>query len=80
MRLPWGSAWNPILYTSAESLITGARYPKSANAALSLTSRELSQDNYVLSYMCSWTGSGWKCESRDAACTQSYRQIQSFRR
>ncbi len=41
---------------------------------------ELSQPSYVLGYHCSWTGSGWKCGCRDQACTQSYWQIQSFKR
>jgi hypothetical protein len=75
-----GAAWTPVPYTSTESLIAGAWYPKSATATLSLTSTELAQDSYVLSYMCSWTGSGWKCGCRDSACTQSYWQIQSFKR
>jgi hypothetical protein len=75
-----GTAWNPISYTSTESLIAGAWYPKTANTTINLTSTELAQDSYVLSYMCSWTGSGWKCGCRDQACTQSYWQIQNFKR
>jgi hypothetical protein len=75
-----GSAWTPISYTSAESLISGAWYPKTATTNISLTSTELAQDSYVLSYMCSWTGTNWKCGCRDSACTQSYWQIQSFKR
>jgi hypothetical protein len=75
-----GNAWNPIPYTSTESLIANAWYPKTATANITLTSTELAQDSYVLSYMCSWTGSGWKCGCRDSACTQSYWQIQSFKR
>jgi hypothetical protein len=75
-----GTNWTPFSHSSAESLIAGAWYPKTATATLSLTSTELSQDSYVLSYMCNWTGSGWKCGCRDSACTQSYWQIQQFRR
>jgi hypothetical protein len=43
--------------------------------------------SYDVAYTCRWTpspGSGqagsWKCECRDAACMQSYWQIQSFKR
>ena len=70
----------PIFYTSTESFISNAWYPKTATATLSLTSTELSQSSYVLGYICSWTGSGWKCGCRDQACTQSYWQIQNFKR
>jgi hypothetical protein len=36
-----GTAWNPISYTSAESLIANAWYPKTANATIAKTSAEL---------------------------------------
>jgi Carbohydrate binding module (family 6) len=75
-----GTNWNPISYASTESLIANTWYPKSANTTINLTSTELQNDSYVLSYMCNWTGSAWKCGCRDAACTQRYWQIQSFRR
>jgi hypothetical protein len=75
-----GTAWNPIPYTSTESLIAGAWYPKTATATISLTSTELTNPSYSLAYLCSWVGSAWKCGCRDSACTQSYWQIQSFKR
>jgi hypothetical protein len=75
-----GSAWTPLSYTSTESLIAGAWYPKSATTNISMTSTELAQPSYNLAYICSWTGSVWKCGCRDSACTQSYWQIQSFKR
>ena len=75
-----GTSWSPVPYTSTESLITGAWYPKTANTTLSLTSTELTSPSYSLAYICSWTGSAWKCGCRDQACTQSYWQIQSFKR
>jgi hypothetical protein len=75
-----GTNWAPISYTSSESLIANAWYPKTANTTISLTSTELSQPSYALAYLCTWNGSGWKCGCRDSACTQSYWQIQSFKR
>src|SRR5215211_6025695 len=56
-----GSAWTPVPYTSTESLIANAWYPKSATTNISLTSTELQNPSYALAYLCSWTGSGWKC-------------------
>jgi hypothetical protein len=75
-----GSAWTPLSYTSIESSIAGAWYPKTATANISLTQTELANPNYNLAYICSWVGSAWKCGCRDASCTQSYWQIQSFKR
>ena len=75
-----GTQWIPISYTSTESLIAGAWYPKTATAIISLTSTELTNPSYNLAYICSWVGSAWKCGCRDSACTQSYWMIQSFKR
>jgi len=75
-----GTNWTSIPYTSSESLIANAWYPKSANTTIALTSTELSQPSYNLAYICSWTGTQWKCGCRDAMCTQSYWMIQSFKR
>jgi hypothetical protein len=75
-----GSAWTAIPYTSTESLIANAWYPKTANTTIFLTSMELSQPSYALAYLCTWNGSGWTCGCRDASCTQSYWQMQSFKR
>jgi len=75
-----GTNWTPLSYTSTEQLISGAWYPKTANTTIPMTSTELQSTSYVLGYLCTWTGSQWKCGCRDAACTQSYWQIQSFKR
>jgi hypothetical protein len=72
--------WSPISYTSAESLIAGAWYPKTANTTVAMTTTELTQPSYALGYLCTWRGLQWKCGCRDQACTQSYWQIQSFKR
>lgn len=75
-----GTNWTPVSYTSPESLIANAWYPKSANATIQMTATELANPSYVLGYLCTWTGSSWKCGCRDNACTQSYWQIQTFKR
>jgi hypothetical protein len=75
-----GTNWSPLSYTSAESLIAGAWYPKTATTNISLTSTELANPSYNLAYICTWVGSAWKCGCRDNTCAQSYWQIQSFKR
>ena len=72
--------WTEFLLTSTEPLISSNWYPKTATINLSLDSTQQAQDTYALGYLCSWNGTQWKCGCRDAACTQSYWQIQNFRR
>ena len=33
---------------------------------------------FVIGYVCTWTGSAWKCGCRDASCTNSFWQLQSI--
>jgi hypothetical protein len=47
-----GTSWAPINYTSTESVIAGAWYPKTANTTVSMTSTELANTSYVLGYLC----------------------------
>jgi hypothetical protein len=63
-----------------ESLIAGARYPKAATTNISLTSTELQNPSDALAYIYTWTTNQWKCGCRDSVCTQSYWQIQAFKR
>jgi murein DD-endopeptidase MepM/ murein hydrolase activator NlpD len=70
--------WTPINYTSTEALISGAWYPKTANTIIPMTSAELANPSYVLGYVCTWTGTQWKCGCRDDACAQSYWQVQGI--
>ena len=82
---PRGSARensNEIIYLDDQERLRLAApaWQKTATATLSLTSTELSQNSYVLGYLCTWTGSTWKGGCRDSACTQSYWQRQSFKR
>jgi hypothetical protein len=67
-------------YAFPEQLISNAWYPKTANTTIQMTSTELANPSYVLGYLCSWTGSAWKCGCRDSACTQSDWMIQQVKR
>jgi parallel beta-helix repeat protein len=75
-----GTNWTPVSYTSPETLISNAWYTKSANTTISMTTQELANTSYILGYICTWQTSQWKCGCRDSQCTQSYWQIQSFKR
>ncbi len=56
----------------------GAWYPRQARTTLSRTAAELSDENYVVAHVCTWSGSEWKCGCRDEKCAQPYWQIQGF--
>jgi hypothetical protein len=73
-----GADWIPIPYTSTETLIAEAWYPKNANTTIAMTSTELANPSYVLAYMCTYTGTQWKCGCRDSVCAQSYWQLQGI--
>lgn len=84
LNKPGSTNWMPISYTSTEALISGAWYPKSANATIPMSAAELQNQSYILGYLCTWIppASGqagmWKCGCRDATCTQSYWQLQGI--
>jgi hypothetical protein len=50
------SNWTPYTLTSTEALVSNAWYPKTASTNISMTQTELSQNSYVLGYICTWTG------------------------
>jgi hypothetical protein len=46
------SSWMQMPYTSTESLIANAWYPKSATGTMNLDSTQQTTDTYVLGYIC----------------------------
>ncbi len=46
-----------------------------SNTAIPMTTQELQNTSYILG-LCTWNGNAWKCGCRDAACMQSYWQVQ----
>jgi hypothetical protein len=71
--------WIPISLASTEAKISNAWHPKTANTTLSGLDLQ-NTTHYVLGYLCTSNGTQWKCGCRDSACTQSYWQVQSFKR
>ena len=51
-----------------------------ASINISLSAEELANENFLVAYICSWTGTNWKCGCRDAYCGQGYWQLQKFQK
>ena len=74
-------AWREFeLTTSGSGGTVGEWIVGSATAHLRLSSEALDEDTFVVAYVCTWTGTEWKCGCRDASCQQSFWQLQAFRR
>lgn len=70
-------AWEPFTFSNAKTdsdWIIGT-----ANASINLSETERLNTNYVVTYVCTWTGTAWKCGCRDKACTSSHWQLQIFK-
>lgn len=50
-----------------------------ANLSLTLTEAEKTGTNYIVAYICTWTGDQWKCGCRDKACANNFWQLQTFK-
>jgi hypothetical protein len=72
------TGWAPITLFGS-GLISNAWYPRPATAIVTMTDTELAQPSHYVGYVCRYAG-GWKCGCRDTACTQSYWQIQRFKK
>lgn len=69
--------WSPITF-EGEAPVDGSWYVGEAQAQLARTADELEKPNYVVAYICSWTGTEWKCGCRDERCNDSFWQLQAF--
>jgi hypothetical protein len=68
--------WTQATLTGAGK-ISNAWFPQKAQTLITIDPDLMT---YVIGYVCTYTGSAWKGGCRDSACTQSYWQIQSFKR
>lgn len=71
------NGWQPISFTGNNQ--QGGWLVGEGTATLQKTQAELSQNNFVVAYICLWDGSVWKCGCRDKACTQNLWQVQVFK-
>jgi hypothetical protein len=44
-----------------------------------ISAEQIAGDNYIITYICLWTGSAWKCGCHDPKCEQPGWQLQRFR-
>lgn len=70
--------WQQIELTGSNKT-GGVWYVGSARGTLPQSGAELEQNNFVVAYVCQWTGTQWKCGCRDQACAQGMWQLQVFR-
>ncbi|MEA3254172.1 MAG: putative metal-binding motif-containing protein, partial [Chloroflexota bacterium] len=79
----YGYFWKNNQWEQIEFIPTGAVFDVwfvgKANINIPLSSEELAQDNFLVVYICSWTGTTWKCGCRDAYCATNYWQLQKFK-
>jgi len=73
-----GSSWQSYNLTGDE-LIADDWYVGNAQA-IDVPVTDISSINYLVAYVCAWTGTEWKCGCEDNACANSYWQLQTFKR
>ena len=73
-----GGAWQQVSY-SCSNLVSSAWCVGNANATINLTTTELSNVNYILGYVCTWSGTQWQCGCRDNTCSTNYWNLQEFK-
>ncbi|OGF43089.1 hypothetical protein A2303_04140 [Candidatus Falkowbacteria bacterium RIFOXYB2_FULL_47_14] len=72
------NAWQRIDLTGSVPAYEGNWFRGNATATVSLTATELTQENNLIAYICTWNGTAWRCGCRDSACTTPYWQLQRF--
>ena len=71
--------WDKIEFNS-NYLAADAWHVGRATFTLNLGENEVYENNYIVAYICTWTGDGWKCGCRDNNCRQNYWQLQKFKK
>ena len=71
-----GATW--AQFTLTGQAVTADWMLARGNADVQYLPQLAGQPHYFVGYMCAWSGTSWKCGCRDAACTQSFWQLQSF--
>ncbi|NBD74242.1 hypothetical protein GVX82_04365 [Patescibacteria group bacterium] len=64
---------------AGDDLLGDNWYTGPARRTITLAADEQGTDMYVVGYVCTWTGSEWKCGCRDEACRGSFWQLQRFK-
>ena len=71
-----GTSWQQVALNGAsQGWIIGK-----AEQTIPYPSGKANDANFIVGYICSWTGSAWKCGCKDSACTSPQWQLQGFSR
>jgi mannan endo-1,4-beta-mannosidase len=74
-----GSNWQNFTL-SCSNLVSDVWCVGNTSYTQSLTPSQLQNTNYYAAYVCTWTGTEWKCGCRDSACATNYWNLQAFRK
>ena len=72
------NAWQRVDFSGNTPVYDNVWFQGNAGASINLTTTELATKNNLIAYVCTWTGSEWKCGCRDSSCTTPYWQIMQF--
>ena len=72
-----GTGWQQINLTGS-NLQGGAWYVGNAQGTVQKTAAQFAENNFVVAYICTWTGTAWKCGCQNAACATPSWQMQYF--
>ncbi len=75
-----GQTWTPITLTGPNTAGNGQWIIGSANSTQPLTSTELSTQNYLAAYVCTYQNNAWKCGCSDTTCAIPKWNLQGFRK
>ena len=75
-----GTQWQQITHTIGSRAGTGVPwFVGSARANFTVSPQELTDGGFYVAYICSWTGSQWKCGCSDQLCATPKWQLQRFK-
>ena len=72
-----GTGWQQFTMTGTQK--TGPWVLGNAQATVAATPNEFINGGYIVAYICTWTGSVWKCGCLDQACATPNWQLQVFK-
>jgi hypothetical protein len=73
----WRGAWQQISFSGNKK--EGPWLIGSASATLTRSAADMAQNNFMVAYVCTWTGSEWKCGCNNRACAEPSWQLQIFK-
>lgn len=73
-----GIKWQRINFQCKGEVIQNTWCVGTATYIQKLVSNQLRRTQYYVAYVCTWTGTQWKCGCRDQTCAQRYWNLQAF--